>query len=137
MVQALDQIEDHARAVRRSGFTRSEMIRDAVMNYVAPLVSLLDRSGALEGSERKRIEQPSPAAEGKLGEAVRIRFDDQLLQQLDRIEAYARGLGHRHVTRSSLIRDGVRAYLAGFHGELSRGDLTDPERRSLVIANRE
>lgn len=54
----------------------------------------------------------------KLSEAVRVRVDQDQLYTLDAIEAYARGLGIRTVTRSSLVRDALDSYLPPFLEEL-------------------
>lgn len=136
LLQRLKCIEDHARGLGRQDFTRSSMIRDAVAAYVAPLISLLDRSGRLNQADRERLAS-TPATDKGFSEATRVRLDDDLVQQLDRIEAYARGLGYRHVTRSRLIRDGVSAYLSGFDSELSRNDSDQPEPHSLVTPSRQ
>jgi predicted transcriptional regulator len=132
LVQRLKRIEDHARGLGRRDFRRSSMIRDAVAAYVAPLISLLDRSGRLNQADRERLAS-APGTEKGFSEATRVRLDDDLVRQLDRIEAYARGLGYRHVTRSSLIRDGVSAYLSGFDSELSRNDSDQADPHSLVV----
>jgi len=136
LLQKLERIEDHAQCLGRRDLTRSSMIRDAVAAYVAPLTSLLDRSGRLEQADRERLASAPETGKG-FSEATRVRLNDDLIQQLDRIEAYARGLGFRQVTRSSLIRDGVGAYLTGFDAELSRTDSDQTDRHSLVEANRQ
>lgn len=136
LLQRLKRIEDHARGLGRRDFTRSSMIRDAVAAYVAPLISLLDRSGRLHRADRERLASV-PETDKGFSEATRVRLGDDLVQQLDRIEAYARGLGYRHVTRSSLIRDGVSAYLSGFDSELSRNDSAQTDLHSLVAPRRQ
>ena len=136
LLQKLERIEDHAQCLGRRDLTRSSMIRDAVAAYVAPLTSLLDRSGRLEQADRERLASAPDTGKG-FSEATRVRLNDDLVQQLDQIEAYARGLGFRHVTRSSLIRDGVGAYLTGFDAELSWTDSDQTDRHSLVEANRQ
>ena len=135
LLQKLERIEDHARGLGRRDFTRSSMIRDAVAAYVAPLTSLLDRSGMLEQADRERLASAPDTGKG-FSEATRVRLNDDLVQQLDQIEAYARGLGFRHVTRSSLIRDGVGAYLTGFDAELSWTDSDQTDRHSVMEADR-
>ena len=136
LLQKLERIEDHAQCLGRRDFTRSSMIRDAVAAYVAPLTSLLDRSGMLKQADCERLASAPDTGKG-FSEVTRVRFNDDLVQQLDRIEAYARGLGFRHVTRSSLIRDGVGAYLTGFDAELSWTDSDQTDRHSLTEADRQ
>lgn len=50
---------------------------------------------------------------GELGEAVRVRLDEELLRNLDAIESFMRGRGFRTVNRSSLIRAAITAYVDG------------------------
>ena len=120
-LRTLERLEAQAKALGRKGFTRSSMIREAVRAYVEPLVALLDRKGELDRSTQTRLTDP-PDGGQDFGETTRVRLGSDLVELLDRVEAYARGLGYRHVTRSSLIRDGVHAYLTAFRSELQRDD---------------
>jgi len=87
--------------------TRSDVIRDAIRAYVDPLVARLDGGQELDWSAHGRhMERPE-----SFGSATSVRVAADLLERMDRVEANARGLGHRHVSRSSLIRDSVRHYL--------------------------
>lgn len=114
----LQLLEDHTRGLGLNGFTRSEVIRDAVTAYLAPLIELLEREGSLAKSNDD-WHSPHHDSDTEFGESMRIRLDHDLVKHLDRVEAYARGLGHRQTTRSSLIRNAVKAYRAGFKREMS------------------
>lgn len=48
----------------------------------------------------------------QLLDAIRVRIPPTLLDRIDRLEARERGRGDRTVTRSSIIRDALDAYLA-------------------------
>lgn len=119
LADRLAAIEQHAHATGRTEFTKSQMIRDAVAAYLDPLVTFLD-DGAAPDRETP-VDLPSErSGHWTFSETTRIRFDADVVEQLDRVEAYARGLGQRHITRSSLIREGVRSYLAGFEAEMAQ-----------------
>jgi len=115
----LQRLEDHANGLGLEGYTRSGLIRDAVAAYLAPLIDLLDREGGLGQSNDDWF---TSGADGEMafGDALRVRLDYELVDRLDRVEAYARGLGYRHVTRSRLIRDAVSAFLTGLTGTFRR-----------------
>ncbi|WP_433790736.1 ribbon-helix-helix domain-containing protein [Actinoplanes sp. CA-252034] len=115
----LQLLEDHAKGAGLGGYTRSDVIREAVAAYLAPLVAQLRGNDALGRSDVDRLASDDIDAGREFGDAMRIRLDDELVAQLDRVEAYARGLGYRHVTRSSIIRQAVTAYLTGFEKTLS------------------
>lgn len=104
----------------RLGRSRSWVMRRAAADYLAPLVAALDR-GELDWAEQHRRWRMREV-ELVLGETVRSRSDRDLLARLDRIEAYARGLGYRHVTRSLLLRRAVDAYV-GLMPPAGGGDL--------------
>jgi metal-responsive CopG/Arc/MetJ family transcriptional regulator len=130
----LQRLEDHASGLGLRGYTRSRMIRDAVAAYLAPLVDLLNREGKL-GRSSDDWPAPDDNAGKEFGESMRIRLDHDLVEQLNRVEAYARGLGYRHVTRSSLIRDAVKAYVTGFDRELSADLLGRAQSDSVAESN--
>jgi metal-responsive CopG/Arc/MetJ family transcriptional regulator len=122
----LQLLEEHAKAVGLAGYTRSDVIREATAAFLAPLIAQLERSDALDRSDEDQLASDNIDADREFGDAMRIRLDDELVAQLDRVEAYARGLGYRRVTRSSIIRQAVSAYLTGFEKTLS----ADLSRRS-------
>lgn len=130
----LQRLEDHAGGLGLRGYTRSRMIRDAVAAYLAPLVELLNREGNLGQSSDDWL-APDDNSGKEFGESMRIRLDHDLVDQLNRVEAHARGLGYRHVTRSSLIRDAVKAYVAGFDRELSADLLRQAQSDSVAESN--
>ncbi|WP_203993088.1 hypothetical protein [Virgisporangium aurantiacum] len=130
----LQRLEDHASGLGLRGYTRSRMIRDAVAAYLAPLIELLNREGKLGRSSDDRLATDDSSGK-EFGESMRIRLDHDLVGQLDRVEAYARGLGYRHVTRSSLIRDAIKAYVTGFDRELSADLLGRAQSDSVAESN--
>lgn len=44
-------------------------------------------------------------------EVMRCRLSEETLARMDRVVAYARGRGARHVSRSFLLRDALDEYL--------------------------
>jgi len=123
VMNRLDRVESYARSVGRRDVNRSSLMRAAIAAYVRPLVEVVD-SGALDRATIQRLFGDDPDTEESLGETVRIRLDSDLLRQIDLVEAYARGLGFRAVSRSSLIRAAIDAFLSGLESELS----VDPRR---------
>jgi predicted transcriptional regulator len=121
LAERLHRIESFLRGPKgRRDVSRSSMIRDAIEAYVGPLISLLD--DARDQSDFPILLGLRPVSEEeRVGEAARVRLDAHLVQSLDRIEAYARGLRRRDVTRSSMIRAAIAAYLSGFEREIAAG----------------
>lgn len=94
-----------------SSRSQSEVLRAAVEAYVRPLVAVLDG------------EMPSdwPMLDHEVGghqvvqplaEAIRFFCRRDVVTGLNRLEAYARRLGHLRVDRSVLVRRAVDVYLA-------------------------
>lgn len=54
------------------------------------------------------------APAGPLEEPIRFRIERDLRQEIDRIEAFARGAGYRDVTRSDIIRVALQSFVEGF-----------------------
>ncbi len=114
----LGAIEQEGKKLGHDRFNRSNLIRAAVETYVEPLIELIDREGHLDQQHADQLDEGSePVA---FGNTVRVRLSSNLVEQLDRVEAYARGIGMRHVTRSSLIRAALKALLEGA-AEVTKG----------------
>jgi predicted transcriptional regulator len=123
LLRRLTSIADHANALGYGELTRSSMIREAVVAYAKPLIALLDRTGRLDEEHDAQLAGEPETSNNSFSETTRVRLNEDLVEQLNRIEAYARGLGYRHATRSSLIRNALSAYLSGLDSELARADL--------------
>jgi hypothetical protein len=61
------------------------------------------KSENIKLSISERIENPSES-DNALTEPVRVRISDEAEKDLNKIEAYYRGRGFRHATRSHLVR---------------------------------
>ena len=62
---------------------------------------------------------PQPMRDGEgLGKPLRVRVDDETLSELDALQSFLVGSGLREVTRSTLVRRALTAYLAGVRDEM-------------------
>lgn len=71
-----------------------------------------DVPGELSDAGRVRLDSPTRDRSGELSEVVRVRLDSPTLARLDRVVAFAQGMGEREANRSFFIRDALDAYLA-------------------------
>lgn len=72
------------------------------------------------------------APSGPLEEPIRFRIERDLRQEIDRIEAFARGAGYRDVTRSDIIRVALQSFVEGFRNSVPEvGEISLPEERPL------
>jgi hypothetical protein len=71
---------------------------------------------------------PNPS--GPLSEPMRFRIETDLRKEVDRIEAYARGIGYRDISRSDIIRVAIASFVDGFRNAVPDISLiTLPEER--------
>lgn len=69
---------------------------------------------------------------GPLEEPIRFRIERDLRQEIDRIEAFARGAGYRDVTRSDIIRVAVQSFVEGFRESVPAvAEVSLPGERTL------
>ena len=123
--QALINIEHLAQESGRQDVTRSGLIREAVAIYLDSLQDLLAKIKDLDLARGLASQRNDSDGAVIVGKTIRVRLDEDLVEKLDQIELHARQLKRRDITRSSLIRAAVAAYVAGFEERLVIEDSSD------------